>query len=88
MRKKPIKYVILILFMGMIVGNALGKIIAFILPDDSVVEKFFIQAASWGVEPSTVNAGLFSLTFGFSFELNVVGILGIAFAAYLLRYYL
>lgn len=72
----------------MIIGNTLGKLLAFILPDDSVVEKFFLQSANWGVEPTTLNAGLFTITIGFSFELNVVGILGIAFAAYLLRYYL
>ena len=88
MRKKPIKFVILILFLGMIIGTSLGKLIAFLLPDNSVVEKFFIQSASWGLEPFTADAGLCTLTFGFSFELNVVGILGIAFAAYLLRYYL
>jgi len=77
-----------VLFLGMIIGNTLGRIIALILPDDSIVEKFFLQSTNWGIEPTTLNAGLFTVTFGFSFELNVVGILGVAFAAYLLRYYL
>ncbi|MBN1350654.1 DUF4321 domain-containing protein [candidate division KSB1 bacterium] len=88
MKKKTMKYVIFILFLGLIIGSALGKIIAWILPDGSVVEKFFVQAATWGVEPITINAGLMTLTFGFTFELNVVGILGVAIAAYLLKYYL
>ncbi|MCK5737899.1 DUF4321 domain-containing protein [bacterium] len=51
-------------------------------------EQFFLISAQWGVEPTTLNAGLFSMTLGMTFELNVIGIMGIAAAAYLLRYYL
>jgi len=87
-KKKSIGYIILVLFLGSIIGTTLGKIIALVLPDGSVVEKFFLEAFRWGVKTFTVDIGLFQFTLGFEFELNVVGIIGIAFAGYLLRYYL
>ena len=87
-RKRSIGYVILILFLGSIVGTVLGKLVALILPDGSVVEKFFLISPEWGIQPFTINAGLFKVTFGLEFELNVIGIIGIAFAGYLLKYYL
>ena len=87
-RKKSIGYVIFILFLGSIVGTTLGKLIALLLPDGTVVEKFFLVAFNWGIETFTMDAGLFKFTFGLEFQLNIIGILGIAFAAYLLRYYL
>ena len=62
--------------------------IAWMLPDGSVVEQFFLISARWGFGPVTLDAGLFSCTLGMTFELNVAGIVGIVAAAYLLRYYL
>lgn len=87
-RKKSPGYVFLIVLMGSIIGTVLGKLVTAIIPEESVVSKFFLVSADWGIQPFTVDIGILTVTFGFTFELNVVGILGIAFAAYLLRYYL
>ena len=88
LREKSFLNVLLILFLGSVVGSFLGRIIAWLLPNGSVVEQFFLISAQWGFEPTTLNAGLFSVTLGMTFQLNVAGIMGIAAAAYLLRYYL
>lgn len=88
LHRKSLGNTIFILFLGSIVGTALGRLIAWLLPDGSVVEKFFLISFKWGFEPFKVDAGLFDFTFGLHFEINVIGILGIAFAAYLLKYYL
>ena len=87
-RKKTPIYVFMIFFVGSIVGTVMGKLVAFVLPEGSVVHKFFLVSGTWGVQPFTVDIGLLNITFGFTLELNVIGILGIAFAAYLLKYYL
>lgn len=86
MRKISLGILILFLFLGAIIGSALGKLIAFILPD-GVVKQFFLRSATIGFDPVTINLGFISFTFGFEFILNVIGVVGIAFAAYLLRWY-
>ena len=86
MRKRSLGILILFLFLGAIIGSALGKLIALILPD-GVVKQFFIRSAIIGFDPVTINLGFISFTFGFEFILNVIGVVGIAIAAYLLRWY-
>ncbi|MEE4312303.1 MAG: DUF4321 domain-containing protein [candidate division KSB1 bacterium] len=86
MNKKPLSFVIFVILLGAILGTAIGELIAFILPS-GVVEEFFIKSALFGFEPFTINAGVISFTLGFTFKLNIVGIIGIAFSAYLLRWY-
>lgn len=86
MRKKSVSFVILILFLGAAVGTALGEIIGFLLPE-GVVEQFFLRSALVGFEPFTANLGVFTLTIGFSLKLNIIGVIGIAFTAYILRWY-
>lgn len=87
-REKSLSKIFLILFLGSVVGSLLGRLLAWMLPNGSVVERFFLISAHWGFEPTTLNAGLFSFTLGMTFELNVAGIIGIAAAVYVLRYYL
>ena len=86
MRKISLGILILFLFLGAIIGSALGKLIAFMLPD-GVVKQFFLRSATIGFDPVTINLGFISFTFGFEFILNVIGVVSIAFAAYLLRWY-
>ncbi len=86
MRKRPLAILIVFLILGAIIGSALGSLIALLLPD-GVVKQFFIRSATIGFDPLTVNLGFISFTFGFKFVLNVIGIVGIAFTAYLLRWY-
>ena len=86
MRERSISFIILILFLGAIIGTALGELIGFLLPE-GVVEQFFLRSALFGFEPFNVNLGVFTFTLGFTFRLNIIGIIGIAFTAYILRWY-
>ncbi|MBN1155247.1 DUF4321 domain-containing protein [candidate division KSB1 bacterium] len=86
MRRRPLGYIIFILFLGAMIGTTIGELIALLLPQ-GVVEQFFLRSAIFGFEPFTINLGVFVFTFGFSFKLNVIGIIGIALAAYILRWY-
>ena len=65
MRKRSLGILILFLFLGAIIGSALGKLIALILPD-GVVKQFFIRSATIGFDPVTINLGFISFTFGFT----------------------
>lgn len=86
MNRKSLGFVLLILIIGAILGSALGELVALLLPE-GVVEQFFLKSANIGIDPFTINLGIFSFTFGFRFILNVIGIVGIALAAYMLRWY-
>lgn len=87
MRKRSISFILLILIIGAAIGTALGELIAYMLPS-GVVEQFFVRTlALIGFEPFTLNLGVFTFTFGFSLKLNVIGVIGIAISAYILRWY-
>lgn len=64
----------------------MGSLITLLLPD-GVVKQFFVRSATIGFEPFTINLGFINFTLGFTFILNVIGVVGIAFAAYILRWY-
>ncbi len=85
-KRKSVAFIVLILLLGALVGSALGEVLALILPD-GVVKEFFLGAISGGLEPTTLNAVLFTITIGFTIKLNVIGIVGIVVVAYLLRWY-
>jgi len=85
-RRRSLGYVILVLFLGALIGSALGEVIGVVLPD-GVVKQFFLNSVSGGIEPATLNAVLFTFTVGFTIKLNVIGVIGIVIAAYILRWY-
>jgi hypothetical protein len=71
---------------GMIVGTALGEAIAVLLPE-GVVKEFFLRSVLASVGPGTLNLVAFSITFGMSFKVNVMAVLGMILAAYMFRWY-
>ena len=72
--------------LGAFIGSALGEAIGVVLPG-GVVQDFFLRSASFGISPATLNLALFTLTFGFTFKLNVIGVIGIFLATYIFRWY-
>ncbi len=85
-RKRSLGYLALVLFLGALIGSALGELVGLVIPP-GVVREFFLRAAVGGISPATLNASLFTITVGFTFKLNVVGVVGVALAAYILRWY-
>jgi len=84
--KKTIGKLILVILLGALLGTLLGELIGMALPD-GVVKQFFIKAWTLALGPGELNAVLFSITFGFKLKINVVGVLGIGIAIYILRWY-
>ncbi|NOZ62053.1 MAG: DUF4321 domain-containing protein [Calditrichaeota bacterium] len=86
MRQKNIGIVFTILFFGAILGSVLGQLVAFLLPD-GVVKEFFLKSITAGFAPATLNLGVIKMTLGFSFVVNIIGLLGLGIAAYFLKWY-
>lgn len=85
MRRVSFRLLVLIIILGALIGTVIGQI-AYLLPD-GVVKDFFILSVTSGFDPSTLDLNIFSLTLGFTFSLNISGVIGIATAVYMLRWY-
>jgi len=85
MRKKSLVFIIFIVIIGALIGTAIGEVIGILVPQ-GVVQDFFLKSASASIGPGTLDIILLTITFGFSFKLNVMGVIGILIAAYALRW--
>lgn len=84
--KKSFGKMVLVIFLGALFGTILGQLIGLVLPE-GVVKEFFLRAWEPQFGPATLNLNLFSITLGFTCKVNVVGVIGIAIAIYILRWY-
>lgn len=84
--RRPFGKIVLIILLGAMAGTLLGDVVALALPD-GVVKQFFIASWPLKVGPLTLDAVLFTLTFGFSLKINLIGLIGIGIAIYILRWY-
>jgi len=73
MRKGNSIYFVLLLLTSVIIGTILGKAFSGMLPILNYGEVI-------GFGPSTLDLSIFTLTFGFSADLTVAGIIGIFIA--------
>ncbi len=85
-RKIRFGLLVLILFLGLLVGSALGKMLGVIMPAGAV-RSFFVEGLDYTFGPLTLNLVVFTLTIGFSIDVNVMGVLGVILLAQLLRWY-
>ena len=85
-RSRRIGVLLLWLVCGAVFGSLLGELLGLILPQ-GVVRQFFLAAATIGFSPVTLNLAVVSITMGLSLTINVVGVLGILFAAYYFRWF-
>ncbi len=85
-RKWRPSFVFLILFIGAVVGTILSQGVAYALPE-GVVKQFFLTSKPLGWDPFTLNLQFLTLTTGFTVEISVVSIIGMAVAWYFLRYF-
>lgn len=72
--------------LGAMIGSLIGELAGWILPA-GVVKDFFLKNITVGIDPTLLNLNVFTFTFGFTFLLNIAGLIGIFTAVYLLRWY-
>lgn len=84
--RKRFGKIVLIIFLGAMIGTLAGELIEAVLPP-GVVQDFFIAEWVLTLEPKSLNLELFSITFGFTYKVNLIGFIGIGIAIYILRWY-
>ena len=85
MRKKGWKYYLVVLILGALIGSVFGEIAAYLIPE-GVVKDFFLKSAAASFDTGTLNLIIITLSLGFSFKLNIMGVIGVLIAAYALRW--
>ena len=87
--KRSSVFILVVLFIGVIMGSILSQLIGALLPE-GVVRDFFLTSHSigWGMRPDN-RVDFFVLRFktGLFFDISVVSLLGIAISWYFLRYF-
>ena len=86
-RRRPLAVVALILFLGIVVGTVVGEVVGLILPEGKVIRDVFVNSTNFHVGPLHIDLVVFSLTFGFSLQVNLMSAVGIFLVALVLRWY-
>lgn len=81
-----ILFVIGVLLFGAMIGSLLGEVIKYALPE-GVVKDVFLRSIDIMLGPGVVDLIMFSMTIGFTLKLNLIGIIGLLIAYYLLRFW-
>tara|TARA_B100000965_G_C19588438_1_gene756886 strand:+ start:421 stop:699 length:279 start_codon:yes stop_codon:yes gene_type:complete len=91
MRNRSIRLIGLGILSGAMIGNVLGQILTFLLPDGSTVKQFFLTSFdfSFGSIGSglLLDLGIIGIDLGMIIRFNVCSVIGFAIAYYLLRYF-
>lgn len=87
MRGKGIGILIVTLFVGLLIGGALGQLLGLFLPADHIVAKALVSPLLvYEAGPWDLNLLILILTFGFDININFFSILGIVGAWYYHKY--
>jgi len=81
---KSIFYAVVIILVGALLGNFLGKLGMIWFPSGDVHNLLATQLNT-GLEPATLDLVVVNLTLGCMFKFNITGVLGILLAAIVAR---
>jgi hypothetical protein len=87
LRRRSWSILLLAVFIGALLGSALGELLGAFLPQ-GVVKEFFLRAVQLGVDPERplhLNLAFLILTLGGVLKVNILSILGMALAAYIMK---
>ena len=89
MQKKNLFFILIVVFIGCIMGTALSMFVSLMIPD-GVVKDFFILSHSFGFGHSPnnwINLGPLRFKLGLFFDVSILSIIGIFVSWYILRYF-
>jgi hypothetical protein len=89
MQKKNLFFILIVVFIGCIMGTALSMFVSLMIPD-GVVKDFFILSKSFGFGQNANNwlvVGPLRFKMGLFFDVSILSILGIFISWYILRYF-
>jgi hypothetical protein len=87
LRRRNWGILLVAVLLGALIGSALGELLGAIFPP-GVVKEFFLHAVPIGVDPDKplrLNLAFLVLTLGGVLKVNILSILGMALAAYLMK---
>lgn len=82
MKRKLSFMQVLVLLIGAVLGNLIGKLTA-----DISVLKWLAFGQEFGLSAATLDVGVLQLTFGFHFSITVATIFGLILAISICRYF-
>ena len=88
-KSRSIKLILLISFFGCLIGTILNKFFIFILPKDTLINRFFIDSMTIIKLPDNfeINLGIMRTGFSFEFEIGILSLIGVLVSWYFLRYF-
>lgn len=84
--KIPVVLLIGILIIGAMLGSLVGELVKMSLPD-GVVKDVFLRSIDIILGPAVIDLIMFSITLGFTLKFNLIGIIGLLVAYYILRFW-
>ncbi len=85
--RKNLGLLVITLFVGILIGGALGQLLGLFLPADHIVSKALVSPLiTYVAGPWDINLLIIVLTLGFSIQINFFSILGIVAAWYYHKY--
>jgi len=87
MRGKSVGMLIVALFVGVLIGSAMGQLLGLFLPSEHIVVKALVSPLiSYIAGPWDLNLIIIVFTFGFTLHINFFSIIGIVGAWYYHKY--
>lgn len=87
MRSKSVGMLVVTLFVGVLIGTALGALLGLFLPPDHIVARALVTPLlDYGVGPWDLNLVIIVITVGFKLFINFFSVLGIVGAWYYHKY--
>ena len=90
LRDKPLSHLILILLVSVILANVIGealrRVLYFLVGTGSLPERALLDYIHYDIGPYMFDVVVFSFSFGFTLNLNVISLLGIFVGWYYYRY--
>jgi H+/Cl- antiporter ClcA len=87
MKSKSIGLLIVTLFVGVLIGSALGQLLGLFLPPDHIVSKALVTPlVKYAAGPWDLNLMIMVITFGFTLNINFFSVLGLVGAWYYHKY--
>ncbi len=75
---------LIVVIIGALLGTMVGELLGAYLPEGGV-KNFFLKSIAFGLEPSVLNLHILTLTFGLILKINVVTVIGVIAAGFILR---
>jgi hypothetical protein len=87
MQRKALGMLIVTLFVGVLIGSAIGQMLGLFLPTDHIVVKALVSPLiTYNAGPWDINLIILVITIGFKLYINFFSIIGIVGAWYYHRY--